>query len=208
MCVIVYKPAASKMPSLDDLRKCFEANPDGAGLMWPGDDGYVHIRKGLMTWDAFESAVLSRDFAGKPVVFHFRISTQGGIQPGLTHPFPVCGSYEAMRSLCVKSRMGLAHNGIIGLTSDGSKDHNDTMRFVKDFAEALKSKESRRIVDSGVADESGECMLDGNEYSSMKRGTECYLLEKSPNSAIIVEDGPGRTMTIFINRAQFLKEIA
>lgn len=134
MCVIVYKPAASKMPSLDDLRKCFEANPDGAGLMWPGDDGYVHIRKGLMTWDAFESAVLSRDFAGKPVVFHFRISTQGGIQPGLTHPFPVCGSYEAMRSLCVKSRMGLAHNGIIGLTSDGSKDHNDTMRFVKDFA--------------------------------------------------------------------------
>lgn len=81
-------------------------------------------------------------------------------------------------------------------------------RFPKAFAEALKSKESRRIVDSGVADESGECMLDGNEYSSMKRGAECYLLEKSPNSAIIVEDGPGRTMVIFINRAQFLKEIA
>lgn len=81
-------------------------------------------------------------------------------------------------------------------------------RFPKAFAEALKSKESRRIVDSGVADESGECMLDGNEYSSMKKGAECYLLEKSPNSAIIVEDGHGRTMTIFINRAQFLKEIA
>ena len=81
-------------------------------------------------------------------------------------------------------------------------------RFPKAFAEALKSKESRRIVDSGVADESGECMLDGNEYSSMKKGAECYLLEKSPNSAIIVEDGRGRTMTIFINRAQFLKEIA
>lgn len=81
-------------------------------------------------------------------------------------------------------------------------------RFPKAFAEALKSKESRIIVDSGVADESGECMLDGNEYSSMKRGTECYLLEKSPNSSIIVEDGHGRTMVIFINRAKFLKEIA
>ena len=65
-------------------------------------------------------------------------------------------------------------------------------RFPKAFAEALKSKESRIIVDSGIADEGGECMLDGNEYSSMKRGTECYLLEKSPNSSIIVDDGHGQ----------------
>lgn len=81
-------------------------------------------------------------------------------------------------------------------------------KFPKAFAEALKSKERRQILDSGVADEGGECMLDGNEYSSMKQGTECYLLEKSPNSSVIVEDGHGRTMVIFINRAKFLKEIA
>lgn len=136
MCVIVYKPEGKALPSMADLRRCFEANPDGAGFMWPAG-GWVHIRKGFMDWDGFYKAISKRDFTGVPLVIHFRITTQGGVQEGLTHPFPVTGEYGAMRSLMQKARCGLAHNGVIALTSDGARDHSDTMRFVKDFAHPL-----------------------------------------------------------------------
>lgn len=134
MCVIVYKPQGNKLPSMKDLKACFEANPHGAGLMW-AETGSVHIRKGFMTWEAFKTALAQRaKWDDVPLVIHFRITTQGGVKPGLTHPFAVCGSYDGMAALSVSCEMGIAHNGIIATTSDGAKDHNDTMRFIRDFA--------------------------------------------------------------------------
>lgn len=121
------------MPKEADLRKCFENNPDGAGLMWP-ENGAVLIRKGFMTWADFKAFALSKNLKNKPVVMHFRITTQGGVQPGLTHPFPVTGEYAEMRQTSARAPMGIAHNGIIRATSDGASDHNDTMRFIRDIA--------------------------------------------------------------------------
>lgn len=148
MCIIVYKPCGIKMPRKADLRKCFEANPHGAGLMW-AEGGWVHIRKGFMDFDSFYKTISRKDWTSVPMVIHFRITTQGGVQKGLTHPFPVTGTYEGMRMLGLKARCAIAHNGIIGTTSDGAKDHNDTMRFVKDFAYPVL-KENRYSDPDGV----------------------------------------------------------
>ena len=32
MCVAIYKPENIQTPSLDTLKKCWDANPDGAGF--------------------------------------------------------------------------------------------------------------------------------------------------------------------------------
>lgn len=144
MCIAVFKPAGTKAPTLQTLKECFVRNPDGAGFM-VAIDNKVIIRKGFMTWKDFKNGLNDffrnlndTDFS---IVYHFRISTQGGTQPSLTHPFALSQDYEQMRSLEQVCDMGVAHNGIIRLTSDSSvHDRNDTMTFIHDYLFDLVDK--------------------------------------------------------------------
>lgn len=158
MCVIVYKPKGKKLPSENTLKKCFERNPDGVGYMLPINNKVV-IHKGLMTFNDFKKDIEKlfkdnniKDVKDIPIVLHFRISTQGGVQAGLCHPFPICRNYDNMRKLTNECDMALCHNGIIsrcsktetgGYWDDKTKswnksfkklDYNDTMTFIKDYA--------------------------------------------------------------------------
>lgn len=162
MCVIVYKPKGIEMPCQQDLVKCFNSNPDGAGYMLPINNKVV-IRKGFMTFEDFKKDINKVvkdnhiDPKATPIVLHFRISTQGGVHKELCHPYPVCRSYDEMRALASECDFGLAHNGIISLTSEsnyyggywnaktkswvqGTKrelNYNDTMTFIKDYASLI-----------------------------------------------------------------------
>ena len=136
MCVILYKPAGAEMPDRGTIAACFAANPDGAGFMLPDGHGNVRWRKGLMDVGSLIAALGEEGAAKeKPLVIHFRITTQGGVQPGLTHPFPVCGSIARMRELSGTCRLAMAHNGVIWNCSDSkARDRSDTMEFVRRFA--------------------------------------------------------------------------
>ncbi len=116
------------------LKTCFTNNPHGAGFMY-SDGLNVHIRKGFMTFDAFYTALTAEIKHPKKtaVVMHFRIQTQGGTQPALTHPYPLTSNIDVMRKLSVRCTIGIAHNGIIDATSDGAKNYNDTMRYIADY---------------------------------------------------------------------------
>lgn len=125
---------------METLKRCFIKNPDGSGIMVALGDKVV-IRKGFMTWKLFQVGYrkLLKDYDIKDidkysVVYHFRITTQGGVQAPLCHPYPVCNSYDNMRKLSFECDMAMAHNGIISLTSDISiHDRNDTMTFIHDY---------------------------------------------------------------------------
>ena len=139
MCIIVYKPKNQKMPTLTTLKNCFKNNPDGAGYML-AHDGQVVIHKGLMTFEDFTNDLHAYvhehkiDLEKTPLVMHFRITTQGGVQKGLTHPFPIVDNYDDMKKLDTTAQIALAHNGIIYPCTDARvKDHNDTMQFCKDY---------------------------------------------------------------------------
>ena len=137
MCIIVYKPKGIAYPTEETLERCFLANPDGAGYMY-ADGGRVHIRKGYMTFIEFSKALnATRREIGDdaPVVLHFRISTQAGLRKDCTHPFPLSSKMDDLRKLKSSARIGVAHNGIIGLTSSYAKNatHNDTMEFITDY---------------------------------------------------------------------------
>lgn len=162
MCVILYKPTGIKMPSRTDLKACFKHNPDGAGFMLPLDNKVI-IHKGFMKYEDFEKDLIKTvkdnkvDPIATPIVCHFRISTQGGVNKALCHPFPICEDYDEMRKLDNICDIGLAHNGIISLTSEsdysfghwdnakqkwfksskGTLDYNDTMTFIKDYASLI-----------------------------------------------------------------------
>ena len=124
MCIICVSPAKTRQPSVKTIRTMFEENPHGAGYMY-ARNGMVHISKGYMNIDDFLNALRDEHFTAKdPVVYHFRISTQAGVNPQMTHPFPLSNQR--------------AHNGIIRLTTDPSnKEYSDTAIFITDYLSAI-----------------------------------------------------------------------
>ena len=131
MCIICVSPARTRQPSISQIKTMFLNNPHGAGYMF-AREGRVHIHKGFMDIDSFLSAVKAENFTAKDsVVYHFRISTQAGVNPEMTHPFPLSNRLLHMKALDVECPCGVAHNGIIRLTSDPSqREYSDTALFI------------------------------------------------------------------------------
>ena len=99
MCIICVSPAGVRQPSFKTICTMFRNNPHGAGYMF-ARDGKVHISKGYMDIDSFLEAMRCEHFTKKDaVVYHFRISTQAGVNPQMTHPFPLSNQLEYMKAL-------------------------------------------------------------------------------------------------------------
>lgn len=138
MCIICVSPAGAKQPGKTVIRNMFLNNPHGAGYMY-ARNGKVHIHKGFMNLDDFLRAIESERFTAEDsVVYHFRISTQAGVGPEMTHPFPLSNRRELMKALDVDCACGIAHNGVIRLTTDpGNCEFSDTALFVTDYLSAI-----------------------------------------------------------------------
>ena len=134
MCIICVSPGKVRQPSLATIRTMFLRNPHGAGYMF-ARDGIVHISKGYMDVENYIEALRREHFSAKDsVVYHFRISTQAGVNPAMTHPFPLSNKLSHMKALDVECRCGVAHNGIIRLTTDpANREYSDTALFIADY---------------------------------------------------------------------------
>lgn len=142
MCIIVYKPKGASLPSKKTLKQCFNNNADGAGFML-AKNGEVLINKGFFKFDDFykKLTAIKEDV---PMVLHFRITTQGGVRADCCHPYPLSDNMHELRRLNTTAEVGVAHNGIISLTSTYNKvDYNDTMRFITDYLTLIIDKKSR-----------------------------------------------------------------
>lgn len=182
MCIIVSKPTGIAFPPKRTLKTCFNNNPDGAGYMYADGDGYVHIRKGFSTFKEFwHSLAKSRRATGDNVayVMHFRISTQAHGMRDCTHPFPLSSKMDDLRKLSCKAKMGVAHNGIISLTSSYNKaiTYSDTMLFITDYLShiiinnnATITEHQRALIDKltgsrlAIMDGQGNITLTGNGW--------------------------------------------
>ena len=137
MCIIAVSRQGRRQPTVSEITRCFVNNPDGAGFMFvrAGGDGKVHIRKGFMTLDDYIDAIEYEHFTdADAVVYHCRISTQAGVNPQMTHPFPLTRDLNATKILSCRCNVGIAHNGIIPLTSRKDEhEYSDTALFVAGY---------------------------------------------------------------------------
>lgn len=152
MCIIVYKPAGTDFPSWETLKNCFENNPDGAGYMFSDEHG-VHLHKGFMKWDDFKRSLKPHRKNGQqyPFVLHFRITTHGGTKPEMTQPFPLSDDVKTLKRLDSNCKVGVAHNGIIPMTSDAKKI-SDTALFIKDYLTLLIDRNPKYYKNPRIAD--------------------------------------------------------
>jgi len=136
MCIIVYKPMGECNPSWKTLKTCFENNPDGCGFMY-AENNAVHIHKGFMSWRKFKTAFKPyKNRTDLPIVMHFRITTNGATSPQNCHPFPLSENVGELKELDFDCNVGIAHNGIISLTSYATKI-SDTMEFIRKYADCI-----------------------------------------------------------------------
>ena len=105
-------------------------------------NGAVTISKGYMEIESYLQAIREEAFTEKdPVVYHMRISTQAGRTAEMTHPFPLSDDLRHLTALDISScSIGVAHNGIISLTSDPKDTISDTARFIKEYMVKLIRK--------------------------------------------------------------------
>lgn len=143
MCVICVSRSGIRQPNESTLRTMFEHNPHGAGYM-VARDGRVEIHKGYMDIEEFLEAIRNEHFTTRDsVVYHFRISTQAGINPEMTHPFPLSNQRHLMRELDLEAPFGVAHNGIIKMTTDPrNRLYSDTAIFITDYLSRMITKPS------------------------------------------------------------------
>lgn len=139
MCIICVSPKGSPQPSEYTLRTMFKNNPDGAGYM-VARHNKVEIHKAFCNIEDFIRNVKSEHFTeNDSVIYHFRISTQAH-NPNMTHPFPITANPKALESWDIKADIGVAHNGIILLTTNGDKRFSDTALYVKNYISRYISK--------------------------------------------------------------------
>lgn len=134
MCVIAVSKKGDRQPSVSELRSMWDHNPHGAGYMF-ARDGKLEIHKGFMDWNDFIRSVRYERFTSEDsVVYHFRIATQGGINPYMTHPFPITHVLHFSEVIDLECEVGVAHNGIIPITSSiDEKKYSDTALFVCNY---------------------------------------------------------------------------
>ena len=170
MCIICVSKSGVRQPTEQELRTMFQNNPHGAGYM-VARHGVVTISKGYMTCGEFLNALRKEHFTEKDsVVYHFRISTQAGVNPEMTHPFPLSNRLARMEKLDTTCRIGVAHNGIIRLTTDPDNHrYSDTALFITQYLTYLiKRREDLR--DTRILDtiyrlaQSKFAIMDGGGY--------------------------------------------
>jgi hypothetical protein len=130
MCIIIVKPAGTRLPKLRVFQNCAENNADGIGYMTI-HDGKVYGSKGYTDEKELHEH-LSRMPKQFPLVIHFRFATHGAIDATATHPFPVSAKVEELKKLKWVSDTGIAHNGVISGFGTHKKDGlSDTQEYIQ-----------------------------------------------------------------------------
>ena len=142
MCIICVSNKGTQQPTTTQIKTMFRNNPHGAGYM-VARNGHVEIHKGFMDLDDFLRQLESEQFTEDDVVvYHFRISTQARVTPEMTHPFPLTSDISRCEKLDLLCPCGVAHNGIIHMTSGLSKRYSDTALFIASYMHKVVRKPS------------------------------------------------------------------
>lgn len=137
MCVAVYVPQGVARPDLETVKRCWDSNPDGAGVCFrkKTKKHALHIEKGFMVWEDFKNFYEKQVINTKcDLMMHFRIATHGGVCQGNTHPFPVTESKQWLQSTSVLCNTALMHNGVLDCTPS-DKSISDSMELCKLIAQ-------------------------------------------------------------------------
>ncbi|HPT61790.1 MAG TPA: hypothetical protein PLN81_09375 [Bacillota bacterium] len=137
MCVLAV--AAERKLTAEEVRNCFAANGDGAGVAW-SRNGKNHFRKGFMDLGSF--LAFYEQLEVLPHIVHFRVATSGGVRRELTHPFIVSLASPLVLEWSGEEPL-LAHNGVV------ADWQNTFLNFVPEIIRELRRRKQGRALPPG-----------------------------------------------------------
>ena len=164
----MFKPAGKMLPDINLLKYCWEANPDGAGLMFQSKErDNLFVKSGLMNFTDLECAIAEiDDIEMRNVGIHFRKATSGPINQEMCHPFFI-GGYEN------RNKAGaVMHNGDLAICPR-TPESSDTETLVHDVLTPIYeiSGETNFLSNPKVDTIIRTLCTKGNRYLIMNKNT-------------------------------------
>ena len=122
MCIAVAQEVGAKTLTHEELKNCWDSNPDGGGFAYIDDAGDIVVKRTMRfkEWEWEYTKAHKRYGKVSPFILHARIATHGSICMANTHPFHV------------ETDVGeqvFAHNGILPVQTSKEDDLSDTRVF-------------------------------------------------------------------------------
>ena len=126
MCIIVLN--TKEQLSKEIIKECWQANDDGAGLMY-AINGKLTIFKELKNFNTYYEyyTTLRNEFKKIKIGLHFRLATSGKIDTNNVHPFKI------------NDKLVFMHNGIIDIALQKKSKISDTVVFNQKILKQLPS---------------------------------------------------------------------
>jgi predicted glutamine amidotransferase len=153
MCIIAIQPMGVKIKE-NILKNCWDANNDGAGIMYV-ENGKVIVNREMHSFSDFMKLKRNADKLNTNIVIHFRIATSGGINERNCHPFKV------------NNDVYFCHNGILDIEVPNNSNINDTQIFNNAFMKGLpndfvKNTAIMQLLEYSIGNRNKFVFLDSN----------------------------------------------
>lgn len=130
MCIIITKKQGIELPNKNTLKNCEENNPHGCGIaLWKQGRKEVYIKKDFKNYKKLYNFLIDNVKKEDVLIIHFRIATDGLIDKGNRHPFPLTKNIKLLRKINLLCNYAVAHNGILNRWS-GHEKYSDTQKFI------------------------------------------------------------------------------
>lgn len=116
MCIAILAPAGKHITD-EQIERCWDNNPHGAGFVYVLDGKFVFVKE-LLKKEKFKKLYHKHLNAAKdsPMLIHFRVRTHGDISIPNTQPIQI------------DNNTAFIHNGVINCVPN-HKNHSDTVMF-------------------------------------------------------------------------------
>lgn len=152
MCVAIVKPKDKEITD-EELKNCFENNPDGAGIAF-AKDGKLYLIKGIFDKNKFIEKVRQvENVVDGDMLIHCRISTSGLVDTNNCHPH------------VVNEKTALIHNGVLhGINVPTDSKVSDTVIFIHEYLKNLpedfmKDKNIIKLIEAAIGNYNKFCFI-------------------------------------------------
>lgn len=126
MCIAILKTKKGTITD-EELRNCFNSNPDGAGIAYTLNNELKIIKGMFNVKDFIETVRMAEKICDNNMLIHCRIGTSGTKDGFNTHPFEV------------NKNVALIHNGILDIDVPKDSKKNDTQIFIDKYLKGFST---------------------------------------------------------------------
>lgn len=164
MCLAIFKPTGNPI-SIDNLKRGWEANDDGAGYCYLNENNDIVIER-FMSWELFEQSYTKdvEQYGNEsPFLIHFRITSKGSTSLDNCHPFKV------------NDDMAIIHNGTItNIDIDKLDKRSDTRIFAEEYLPSI----GEAILDNALLFEITEGFIGYSKVCILHRERGVFILNE------------------------------